>query len=81
MHNEPCNMPRGIAARALLLAYLIGTTAAGFAQDAHGGYGAGGQAQAQPAAAVVQLPARTGNDSLPAGEEQASEARISRAKS
>src|SRR4029450_6423783 len=71
--NEKCNVTRGIAGSALLLAYLIGTAAAGFAQDGHAGHGASGQAPPAPAAAV-QLPARSGNDSLPAGEEQASEA-------
>ncbi|HEX2309735.1 MAG TPA: dienelactone hydrolase family protein, partial [Vicinamibacterales bacterium] len=68
-------MTRGMAASASLFALLICTPAAGFAtQDAHAGHSASGQAPAAQATAAVQLPARSGNDALPAGEEQASEA-------
>ena len=73
MKNEKCKMKPGWAASAPLIAFLVCTPDAGFAQDGHAGHSASGQAPPAPAAAV-QRPARSGNDSLPPGEEQASEA-------
>jgi hypothetical protein len=67
MKNEKWKMKNG--AGACLLALLICTPQPGFAQDAHAGHGASGQASSP-----VQLPSRTGHDALPAAEEQASEA-------
>jgi carboxymethylenebutenolidase len=56
----------------IALAFTIASSAR--AQDAHAGHGGAAQAQSAPAATPAPPPPRTGNDALPAGEEQASEA-------
>lgn len=53
--------------RLLLTLVLLASPAVALAQDPHAGHAA----EAQAAAAPMPFPARTGNDALPAGEEQA----------